>query len=368
MQGDDRGCGEADRLLSIGHQRHYSLLYAHALEVINSGVLGDIRYIRALWHRNNGVQKVDKQGKPMVDAKRSSRLPGRLEADIPDEDLKEFEKQAKDGNFKDVDHAQAYGYQNLEELVRWRLYSRTGAGLMAELGSHQLDACSIFLGKVHPLAVTGVGGRYFYRDERQADDHVFVTFEFPGKNYFVKNDKGESTDKIDDKNDKVIVTYSSISTNKFEPYGECVMGPNGTLVVEEEQKIMLYPDAGGKSAATSVTTTGGGKPALDTSSSTGPTVAAAGPVGAATSVSRGYREEIEHFAYCIRMRSEKGMMMSDRPNVRCDGPHAMADAIIALTSNLAMKHQKRIEFKPEWFDPKSSEVPDAEMEPKIITG
>ena len=30
---------------------------------------------------------------------------------------------------------------------------------MAELGSHQLDACSIFLGKVHPLAVSGVGGK-----------------------------------------------------------------------------------------------------------------------------------------------------------------------------------------------------------------
>ena len=40
-------------LLSIGHQRHYSTLYAQALEVLNSGVLGDIKHIRALWHRNN---------------------------------------------------------------------------------------------------------------------------------------------------------------------------------------------------------------------------------------------------------------------------------------------------------------------------
>jgi hypothetical protein len=39
----------------------------------------------------------------------------------------------------------------------------------------------------------------------------------------------------------------------------------------------------------------------------------------------------------------------------------MADAIIALTSNLAMKHRTRIEFKPEWFDAASLEVPDAEM-------
>ena len=81
---------------------------------------------------------------------------------------------------KNVDFAK-YGYKSLDELVRWRLYNRTGAGLMAELGSHQLDACSIFLGKKHPLAVTGIGGTYFYTDGREVDDHVFVTFEFPGK-------------------------------------------------------------------------------------------------------------------------------------------------------------------------------------------
>ena len=40
-------------LLSIGHQRHYSTLYAQALEVIENGILGDIKHIRALWHRNN---------------------------------------------------------------------------------------------------------------------------------------------------------------------------------------------------------------------------------------------------------------------------------------------------------------------------
>ena len=68
---------------------------------------------------------------------------------------------------------------------------------MAELGSHQLDAASIFLGKVHPLAVSGYGGKNFYgvkgvgsadkqTDDREIDDHVFVTFEFPGKHYDAK--------------------------------------------------------------------------------------------------------------------------------------------------------------------------------------
>src|SRR5205085_8956473 len=113
-------------------------------------------------------------------------------------DIREDDRKALAGRIRQL------GYKSMEELVRWRLYHRTGGGLMAELGSHQLDACSIFLGKVHPLAVTGVGGKLFYHDDREVDDHVFVTFEFPGKHY------------AQDKNDVVVVTYSSINTNSFE--------------------------------------------------------------------------------------------------------------------------------------------------------
>ena len=36
----------------------------------------------------------------------------------------------------------------------------------------------------------------------------------------------------------------------------------------------------------------------------------------------------------------------------------MADAIIALTSNIAMKNNQRIEFQPEWFDIDSDETPE----------
>ena len=45
------------------------------------------------------------------------------------------------------------------------------------------------------------------------------------------------------------------------------------------------------------------------------------------------------------------------------GP-AMADAIMALTSNLAMKHKKRIEFKEEWFDPNNKLTP--ETDPDVV--
>jgi predicted dehydrogenase len=317
-----KAADDHSKLLSIGHQRHYSLLYAHALEVVQSGVLGDIHHIRALWHRNNTV--------------RDSWMPP-----IKDEDLVLRPRLGE------------LGYRSMEELVRWRLFKRTGGGLMAELGSHQLDACSIFLGKVLPIAVTAVGGKHFYEDDREVEDHVYCIYEFPGKNY--DRNKGPN----DPNNDIVTVTYSSISTNSFEPYGECILGSGGTMIVEQEQNAYLFGGAGRSTAVTIGTSAN--RPAPDTSGSTDPADRRASEIGGgslAALPSRGYREEMEHLAYCIRMLDQG--MESDRANLRprCDGRQAMADAIVALTANACMAdpQQKRIVFQNDWFDASKPEA------------
>ena len=358
-----RTADRTGKLLSIGHQRHYSMLYAHANEVVTSGVLGDIQHIRALWHRNNVRPNPDpatQRERPLLD----SWWPV-----IPAEDRAALER---DNRVRTQFH-----YKDLNELMRWRLYTRTGGGLMAELGSHQLDACSIFLGKKHPIAVTAVGGTNYYGiaghgaadDNREVEDHVYCIYEFPGPNYDDRNPRSR-------KNDIVTVTYSSISTNGFEPYGECVMGSKGTLVVETEQAAYLWGLAG---RSTQVTASTGGAAAIVDASSTAPPDARAsapGQAGAAAAgqnaighnpPSRGYREEMEHLAYCIRMREQVTEAERAQFKPRCDGRAALADAIVALTANQAMKRRERIEFKREWFevnqDPTRDphEVPDADM-------
>src|SRR5262249_48120338 len=146
------------------------------------GILGDIKHIRALWHRN-------------------FTWPYKREADIEVADVPDALPQIHDGWYQpilkaDYEELKAkvtnYGYKDIYELVRWRLFDRTAGGLMAELGSHQLDACSIFLGHVHPLSVMGVGMHSYYGvvgandgkpNPREVDDHIHVTFEFPGKNH-----------------------------------------------------------------------------------------------------------------------------------------------------------------------------------------
>jgi predicted dehydrogenase len=226
---------------------------------------------------------------------------------------------------------------------------------MAELGSHQLDAASIFISADHnagtdrhthvrPLAVTGVGGRQIFPADRDCDDHVYCTFEFPGKNYF----KGPDSKEVKDKENKIVTTYSSINGNGFGGYGEIVFGTKGTIILEQEQDAMLFK---GSSTSTKIEVkpTGPGKSAMDTYETGGGAAVAQAATGGNTS--RGYKEEIEHWAWCI-----KNPAPDHKPH--CTPEVAMADAIIALTSNLAIHKGERIEFKDEWFDVDRSETPE----------
>ena len=77
-------------------------------------------------------------------------------------------------------------------------------------------------------------------------------------------------------------------------------------------------------------------------------------------VSRGYKEQIEHWAWCI----STGDFGENQP--RCNGPVALADAVIALTAKQAIANSQKkggngfIEFQPGWFDVTSDEVPEAD--------
>ena len=344
-----RKAREKNLLLAVGHQRHYSVLYDNANNLVQNGLLGEIKYIRAQWHRNNSFPFSDSWQK---------RTPA-LDKAIDDGELGEF------------------GFDDLDQLINWRLFEKTGGGLMAELGSHQMDAASIFLGKVHPIAVSGFGGKNFYgidgvgpkdkwNDNREIDDQIFVTFEFPGQQY----------DPADEnkKRDKCIVTYSSISTNKFEPYGELVYGTRGTMFMKTEKEAMLWKEDGRGSQGggpdqrlwvISGSEGGDGAPVMEAYETTSGPKVASGGADWATNVSRGYREEMEHFCYAIRNQGPDhwpgGQPLDPKKGgLRCNGVVAMADAIMALTANLAMDLQTRIEFKDEWFDPDSDAAPELE--------
>jgi predicted dehydrogenase len=387
-------------VFAVGHQRHYNVLYDNAVDQIRRGLIGDIHHIRAQWHRAN-MPGNDSWQPPLpcktmtpaelTAARRAAREKGteaqlRAEYQLLEE-LHSWESVVngtharikprpeemplwksrlaqKRAQLEDnaIDAAE-YGYTEkelpigrtrtpLEELIRWRLWDRTGGGLMAELGSHQLDAASIFISaqqpggrKAVPLSVAGMGGRSIFPADRDCDDHVYCMFEFPGAGYYASADGHD----VADPEKKIVVTYSSINGNGFGNYGEVVFGTKGTLLLEQEREAMLFR---GSNTTTRIEVRAGGDgPVMDTYETGGG--AAVAEAAMPTEVSRGYREEMEHWAWCIRNPSPE-----HRP--RCTPEVALADAVIALVSNMAIAKGERIEFDPTWFDPKNDATPEGD--------
>ncbi len=390
---------EQDLLLATGHQRHYSVLYDNAVNLIRWGLLGEISHIRAQWHRGNlpghdswqqplpGGEK-DAAGKQIDKiVERLKKIKASLAKEKNPERAAMLAKQVAQWQAWDADKSinpEDFGYTNMqlpngkprsamEELCRWRLWDRTGGGLMAELGSHQLDAASIFVSalrsdgkKAQPISVHAVGGRHTFPLDRDADDHVYCTFEFPGPGYEPGFDVGYY-DPItgypgpqgvpayeQDPNKKIVVTYSSIMGNGFGGYGETVMGTKGTLVLDREKEVMLYK---GSSTSTNIKVSKGQDGAPDVNSyETGGDAPLAKAAAAQGPVSRGYREELEHWAWCIRNPAPE-----NKP--RCKPEVALADAVIALTSKVAIKNSQTdkggyIRYESEWFEIDHDATPD----------
>ncbi len=393
---------QQDLHLATGHQRHYSVLYDNAVNLIQWGLLGELHHIRAQWHRGNlpghdswqqplpggeipvggseadKIDEIAKQIKDWESALPKQKDPAKYE--LMARRLAQWKAWDSDRSIQPTD----YGYREIvmpdgskrsamEELCRWRLWERTGGGLMAELGSHQLDAASIFVSalrrdgkKAHPLNVYAVGGRHLFGMDRDAEDHVYCMFEFPGPGYEPSFDVGYYDPVMrlpdpktgvpryaDDPNKRIVVTYSSIMGNGYGGYGEVVMGTKGTLVLEREQEVMLYADSS-TSSSVSVKDDGGG-PTMDTSSS-GNSAPVAKTAESGGPVSRGYTEEMEHWAWCIRNKAPE-----NQP--RCRPEVALGDAVIALTTNVAIRRANsgeggHLKFEEAWYDIDDDATPD----------
>jgi predicted dehydrogenase len=111
------------------------------------------------------------------------------------------------------------------------MYRRYSGGLMAELGSHQVAVANWFF-NAHPYAVYASGGIYRYKDGREVNDHIYVTYEFP---------EGKTA------------TFTSIQSNKLDNYYEQFMGTKGTLILSGEAEAFLFDEEDAKQTTIEVT-------------------------------------------------------------------------------------------------------------------
>jgi predicted dehydrogenase len=346
--------------LAVGYQRHYNLYYVNAVENISSGLVGEVHYIRGQYQRAGlfgregwrpwlpGREALDQQ---LVEWTKKLAEADSAEIGLWSRRISQLNQQIAENNYGEIS-AEENGYQNqgenpaLEELFHWRVWDRTGGGVMVELGNQQLDAANMFIAAARggapqiPLSVVAAGNRPLGHSIGDVNDHVFAILEYPAEGY-------DPSDSVIGKYRKIGVQYAALTGNGYGGYGETVYGTKATLALDREEELSTVKGGG---APSSIKTGKPGGAVLDTQAS-----AALGPATTSKEkASRGYAEELEHWAWCVRHRSPE-----NRPR---SGPkEGLASAVIALTAKMSMRKEESIDFNKEWFEIDKPSTPEMDV-------
>jgi predicted dehydrogenase len=195
-------------VFQVGLQRRANPIYKQAAAMVQAGLLGQITAIKAQWHRNNNWRR------PVP---------------VPRGDAE---------------------YLTLEHKLNWRLYSKYSQGLMAELGSHQMDVANWLLNAT-PQRVLASGGVDYWRDGRDVHDNVFCVFDYElpdreappeGPGSSAAGRPGIASKPAKPGKHIVRVTYSSLCNNAYEGASELILGTRGSLFLTTS-KGLFYREA-----------------------------------------------------------------------------------------------------------------------------
>ncbi|MHC4435495.1 MAG: Gfo/Idh/MocA family protein [Planctomycetota bacterium] len=160
---------KSGKLLQIGHQRRSNPRYRYCYEKLINGakLLGTITTVNGQWNRSR----------------------------LACEDLG-FPKNSE----IDKETLKKYGFESMHQFKNWRWYRGLGGGPIVDLGSHQIDIYSWFLG-AHPKTVMASGGIDYWKGHDWYDN-VMAIYEY---------DLGDRT---------VRAFYQTITTNSSQGYFE----------------------------------------------------------------------------------------------------------------------------------------------------
>jgi predicted dehydrogenase len=168
----DSGCS-----FQTGLQYRYAPWYRDAIDRVRNGEIGRVTHVYGYWHRNYNWRRP-----------------------VPE--------------------------PSLERLINWRLYREFSGGLLAELGSHQIDVANWIFGEM-PTSVIGTGDITFYPDGRETFDNVQAVFTYPGGGTHV---------------------FSSIIGNHKVGYQVNIYGTGGTIELTLEDGAVYFEPARANSA------------------------------------------------------------------------------------------------------------------------
>jgi predicted dehydrogenase len=175
---------ETGKLLQIGHQRRSNPRYLHCYNKLlgEAKLLGRIVTVNGQWNRAVAADL---------------GAPDRYV--IPPARLKQ------------------YGFKDMHQFRNWRWYKGLGGGPIVDLGSHQIDIYTWFLG-ANPSHVMASGG-LLYHDPKTHEwyDTVMAVYDYETAQGPVK------------------AYYQTQTTNGSQGYFENFMGDQGTLLISESE-------------------------------------------------------------------------------------------------------------------------------------
>ena len=177
------------RVAQVGIMRRSAPLCKEAAEIVRSGEIGKVTFVRALHVQNEWPRGI---GNP------------------PNEDApKDLDWDAWLGPAPKVP------YNKNRTFYRFRWFYDYSGGQLTNFGVHYIDMIHWALGQDTPLAVTAMGGKYAIKDNREVPDTLEVIWQYPGN---------------------TLVTFTQINTNGAPATGRPgeieFRGTKGTLYVK----------------------------------------------------------------------------------------------------------------------------------------
>jgi len=286
------------KLLQIGHQRRSNPRYIHCYDKLlkQAKILGRITTVNGQWNR---------AARPFNGWPKTAAM-----------DAATLEK---------------YGFKSMEQFRNWRWFKGLGGGPIVDLGSHQIDIYSWFLGTTPKGVIASGGTDYYDKTTHEWYDTVMAIYDF---------ETAEGT---------VRAFYQVLTTNSSQGYYETFMGDGGTLQISESaSRGSVYREAANQEDWGKWVKLGflnepkeekkeeGDEVVLDVRETLAPPAYEI-PV---TMEGKPYHQpHLENFFNAVRGKEK----------LNCPAEIGYETAVMVLKVNEAVEAQRRLEFKPDEF-------------------
>jgi predicted dehydrogenase len=196
---------KSDKMVTLGTQRRSDGRYQAALELVRSGVLGDI------------VQ---------VDVIQNAYSPYRWRRDADVKILKE-----SDTDWKEFLMGRAERKFDPRQYLEFRLFHDFSTGIIDQWMTHLIDTVHMLTGATFPRSVVAHGGTYAWKDHRENGDTVHALLEYP---------------------QGFMATYSCTLANGFGSSSR-ILGRQATLEYEKQWRLSGDGVTGSKLAEKAIT-------------------------------------------------------------------------------------------------------------------